>query len=62
MSMVMVIADSRYVIRPISIDCGFIVNMVVAVLVMPEMDRKTLRVLQRSANAHRCSVSGVQRE
>ena len=62
-SMVMVVSG-RNVIRPIGIGCGFIVNMIVTVLVavVPEMCSLARCVLQRIANAHRCRVSGVQRE
>jgi len=63
MGMVMVVSG-RNVIRPIGIGCGFIVNMIVTVLVavVPEMCSLARCVLQRIANAHRCRVSGVQRE
>ena len=61
MSMV-VVANGRSVTRTIGIDCWFIVNMVVAVLVavMPEMCGMARSVFQRIANAHRCRVSSVQ--
>ena len=63
MSMV-VVANGRHVTRPISIDCWFIVNMVVTVLVavMPEMCRVTRRMLQRIANSHHRRVGSIQRE
>lgn len=64
MDMVVVI-NGRHVTRPISIDCWFIVNMVVTVpvAVMPEMcGSVTQRVFQHIANAHRCRIGGVQRE
>ena len=59
-----VVAGYRNVTFSIGIDCQFIVNMIVTVLVavMPEMCGVVRRVFQRIANAHRCRVSGVQRE
>jgi len=59
-----VVAGYRNVTFSIGIDCRFIVNMIVTVLVavMPEMCGVVRRVFQRIANAHRCRVSGVQRE
>ncbi len=61
MSMV-VVADSRNVTSPISINCWFIVNVIVAMLVavMPEMCSVALCLFQCIANTHRCSVSSVQ--
>ena len=63
MGMVMVVSG-RNVIRPIGIGRGFIVNMIVTVLVavVPEMCSLARCVFQRITNAHRCRVSGVQRE
>ncbi|MDO8263676.1 MAG: hypothetical protein Q7T21_10690 [Gallionella sp.] len=59
-----VIADGRHVTRPTSIDCWFIVDVIVTVLVavMPEMCSMARSVFQRIANTHRCRVGGVQRE
>ena len=63
MSMV-VVAGGRRVTRPISIDCWFIVNVIVTVLVavMPEMCSVVRCVFQRIADTHRCRIGGVQRE
>ena len=49
-----VVADGRNVTSPISINCWFIVNVLVTVLVavMPEMCGVVRRVFQRIANAH----------
>ena len=49
-----VVAGYRNVTFSIGIDCRFIVNMIVTVLVavMPEMCGVVRRVFQRIANAH----------
>ena len=64
MGMMVVVVDGRHVTRPISIDCWFIVDVVVTVfmVVMPEMCSVARRVFQRIANAHRCRIGGIQRE
>lgn len=62
MSMV-VVADGRCVILPISIGCRFIVGMVVTVFVavMPKMCSVARRAFQRIADTHHHRVGGVQR-
>lgn len=59
---VVVVADGRNVTRPVGIDCWFIVNVIVAVLVavMPEMCSVVRCMFKCIANTHRCSVSSVQ--
>lgn len=55
MHMDMVVVNGRHVARPISIDCWFIVNMVVTVpvAVMPEMCGSVARqVFQCIADTH----------
>ena len=61
MNMVMV-AGGRNITSPISINCWFIVNVIVAMLVavMPEMCSLVRCMFQCIANTHRCSVSSVQ--
>ncbi|OGT03010.1 MAG: hypothetical protein A2143_03350 [Gallionellales bacterium RBG_16_57_15] len=63
MSMV-VVADGRNLTSLISINCWFIVSVIVTMLVavMPEMCSLVCCVFQCIANTHRCSVSSVQRE
>lgn len=63
MSMV-VVADGRHVIRPISIGYRFIMGMIVTVLVavVSEMCSLARCMLQRITNTHRCRISGVQRK
>ena len=63
MSMVMV-ADGGNITFPISINCWFIVNVLVTVLVavMSEMCSVVRCMFQCIANAHRCRVGSIQRE
>mgnify|MGYP000291172380 CR=1 FL=1 len=60
----MVVADGRCVTLPISIDCWFIVGMIVTVFVavMPKMRSVVRCVFQCIANTHRCRIGSVQRE
>ncbi|OGS95600.1 MAG: hypothetical protein A3G79_00655 [Gallionellales bacterium RIFCSPLOWO2_12_FULL_57_18] len=57
-----VVADDRNVASSISIDCRFIVSVIVTVLVavMPEMCSVVRCVFKCITNTHRCSVSSVQ--
>ena len=59
-----VVADSRNVTSPISINCWFIVSVIFTMLVavMPEMCSLVRCVFQCIANTHRCRVGSVQRE